>query len=273
MLQHCDGSYTQRALDFIGEDCVRCFYLYMDLEEYGPDREFTDLWLQLEGENIQAVFYRYYNTMHLFSRQLPALEDAAALLREQAPHTIISNEENIRALQPLLEGEWELEMSEIITAPRLMEGECSLPIRPADEEDIPDIVSLMMTEPIYNTIYTAESLAEQLRGRIRDGFGRLFVIRDETGHLVATNNTSAETKDFAVINGLVTDPAMRGRGLGRAITASTWNLVFREGKKGLAHLGCENENTLRLHHAMGYDFIGRSARLVLKEESACNGAE
>ena len=90
-------------------------------------------------------------------------------------------------------------------------------------------------------------------------------MREADGRLVATNALSAETEEFAVINGLVTDPEMRGRGLGRAITASTWNLVKNEGKRGLAFLGADNENTLSLHRKMGYTFLGLYARLIRED--------
>ena len=34
---------------------------------------------------------------------------------------------------------------------------------------------------------------------------------------------------------------------------------------GLAHLACDNDNTVRLHRQMGYDFLGVRARF-LKEQ-------
>ena len=146
-----------------------------------------------------------------------------------------------------------------------MDGKSDLEVRPAGKEDVPEIASLMMKEHIYNTVYTYDSLCESLIRRIDEGFGRLFVMRTEDGRLVATNALSAESEEYAVINGLVTDPDVRGRGLGRAITASTWNLVKNEGKRGLAFLGADNENTLSLHRKMGYTFLGLYARLIRED--------
>ena len=153
------------------------------------------------------------------------------------------------------------ELSNVITARKHMEGRTDLDIRPADASDAADIAALMMKDSIYNTVYTQDVLTAQILERLQSGFGRLFVIRRE-GKVIATNATTAELEDMAVISGLVTDPDQRGQGLGQAITAHTWNLVRREGKMGLAYIACDNVNSMRLHEKMGYDILGVHARFV-----------
>lgn len=267
MLKRCDGSYIPRVTDYIGEEKVVCFYLYMDLLECGTDADGLGLWVcEDEKGALTAVAYRYYDALHLYSRGgLPAGE-LLPLVRELDPKVITGKQGDIDALAPLLDRErYTYELSHIITADKLMDGKSDLAVQPAGEADVPEIAALMMKERIYNTVYTYDGLCESLVRRIREGFGRLFVMRTPEGRLVATNALSAESEEFAVINGLVTDPDMRGHGLGRAITASTWNLVKNEGKRGLAFLGAENENTLSLHRRMGYTFLGLYARLIRED--------
>jgi len=266
MLIKCDDSYISRVVDYIGEDKVICFYLYMDLLECGTQADGVGLWVSEEGGELKSVMYRYYDALHLYSRELSPKEDVIALIRELDPKVITGTQENIDQLEGAFpEGKYTYELSHIITADKLMDGKSDLDVTPAGEADVPEIAALMMTEHIYNTVYTYEGLCDSLVRRIREGFGRLFVMRTAEGRMVATNATSAETAELAVINGLVTDPDMRGHGLGRAITASTWNLVKTEGKKGLAFLGAENENTLSLHRKMGYTFLGLYARLIRED--------
>lgn len=263
MLTKRDDSFIPQAVDYIGEDKVKCFYLYMDLLACGTQAEGVGLWTsENPAGETEAVMYRYYDALHIYSRGLCPAEDAAALIGELDPKVITGSEENITAIREKLSGAYTYELSHIITADKLMDGKSDLAVQPAGEADVPEIARLMMTEHIYNTVHTYESLCESLLRRIREGFGRLFVMRTAEGRLVATNATSAETEEFAVISGLVTDPEMRGHGLGRAITASTWNLVKLEGRRGLAFLGADNENTLSLHRKMGYTFLGLYARLV-----------
>lgn len=264
MLKKCDESYIPRVVEYIGADKVLCFYLYMDLLECGATADGLGLWV-CEDENgaPQAVMYRYYDALHLYSHGLCPREETLSVIRALDPKVITGTQTIIDDLRDGLDaGRYAYELSHIITADKLMDGKSSLAVQPAGEADVPEIAALMMKEHIYNTVYTYDSLCESLIRRIREGFGRLFVMRTEEGRLVATNALSAESEEFAVINGLVTDPDMRGHGLGRAITASTWNLVRNEGKRGLAFLGAENENTLSLHRRMGYTFLGLYARLI-----------
>ncbi len=267
MLRKCDDSYIARVTDYIGEDRVICFYLYMDLVECGTQGEGVGLWVtETEDGELTSVMYRYYDCLHLYSRGLCPVEDVLAVIEELDPKVITGTQENIDRLSARLpEGRYAYELSHIITADKLMDGKSDLAVQQAGEADVPEIAALMMKEHIYNTVYTYESLCDSLVRRINEGFGRLFVMRTAEGRLVATNALSAETDELAVINGLVTDPDMRGHGLGRAITASTWNLVKNEGKRGLAFLGADNENTLSLHRKMGYTFLGLYARLIRED--------
>ena len=267
MLKKCDDSYIPRVVEYIGDDKVMCFYLYMDLIECGTQDDGLGLWVcENDMGGLEAVMYRYYDALHLYSRGTCPTDAVLELIAAIDPKVVTGTPRIIDALVPRLpEGKYTCELSHIITADKLMDGKSDLAVQPAGEADVPEIASLMMKEHIYNTVYTYDGLCQSLVRRIREGFGRLFVMRTDEGRLGATNALSAETDEFGVINGLVTDPDMRGHGLGRAITASTWNLVKNEGKRGLAFLGADNENTLSLHRAMGYTFLGLYARLIRED--------
>lgn len=262
MIIHCDNRYILAVRDYLGPDRVLCFYLYMDMMQYGAENENMDLWLCDDG-GIRAVFYRYHDAIHMFSRGDWPQAEVEDFFRRHPAKVVSMSEEDARTLAPLFPG-YGLELSHVITATKTMTGREDLDIRPAGREDAGAIAALMMRDATYNTVYNYDELYEQTIERLESGFGRLFVIRRD-GRVIATNCTAAETEDMAVISGLVTDPAERGQGLGRAITAYTWNLVRSEGKMGLAHLACDNDNTVRLHRQMGYDFLGVRARF-LKEQ-------
>ncbi len=265
MMIQCDNSYIPQVIDYIGEDKYKCFYLYMDMKEYGAQGPDVGLWMCGEGARIDGVMYRYFDTLHLYSREIFPQREALAMIEQLRPKCVTGEQSSIDPLKGKTTDAYAYELSHIITTDKLMDGKSDLSVQQAGKADVPEIARLMMKEPIYNSVYTYESLCEQLENRIDSGFGRLFVMREPDGRLVATNATSAETEELAVISGLVTDTEMRGHGLGRAITASTWNLVLTEGKRGLAYLGADNENTLSLHHKMGYDFLGLYARLLRED--------
>ena len=239
MLRKCDDSDIISTVEYIGADRVKCFYLYIDLVECGTQKEGVGLWHSLDVDGcLQTVMYRYFDTLHLYSREKYMADDIVTLVEQLDPKVITGDVDTITGLRDRLKDRtYTYEESYIITAEKYMDGKSELEVTEAGEPDVPEIAALMMKAEIYSSVYTYESL-------------------------VATNATNAETADMAVISGLVTDPEMRGRGLGRAITASTWNVVKRAGKQGIAFLGADNENTLSLHRKMGYTFHGLYARLI-----------
>jgi len=264
-LKKCDVSDIQRTLDYIGDDRLLCFYLYMDVLECGIEDEGLGLWLSETGDGIAAVMYQYYDCLHLFSRETAPVSDVMAVIDEIDPKVIVSSEANIDELRKTLdESKYIYELNHIITTDVLMKENPDIDIMTATKEDVPEIAAMMMKDRIYSEVYSYEKLCGDLTRRLEAGFGRLFIIRDENGRLVCADATNAETEDLAVIGGLVTDPEMRGRGLGQAMTGSVWNTVLREGKRGLAFLLDDNEKTIKLHKKLGYDFIGYSARLIRK---------
>ena len=160
MLKKCDDSYITRVTEYIGEDRVICFYLYMDLVECGTQSEGVGLWVT-EDDNgaLTSVMYQYYDCLHIYSRGLAPLEDVMTVIRELDPKVITGKQVIIDALRPSLpEGEYTYELSHIITADKLMDGKSDLEVQPAGEADVPEIASLMMKEHIYNTVYTYDSL-------------------------------------------------------------------------------------------------------------------
>ena len=264
MLKKLDKTQVQRVLDYIGDDYVQCFYMYMDIIECGVEDDGLGLWVEEENEEIRCVYYRYYDCIHIFSRE-GCCSHAMELIEEIQPKVISSSEVIIDELRKQLpEDDYLYELNHIITATKELDGGRELDIKEAVEADVPEIAALMLKADIFSDVYDYEGLCESLTRRLNEKFGRLFLVRDESGKIIATNATNAETDKIAVVGGLVTDPDMRGQGLGRAITASTWNLVRREGKQGLAFLITDNEKTISIHRKMGFDFIGYSARLIRK---------
>lgn len=264
-MKHCNESDIKTALDFIYEDRLLNFYMYMDIEECGITDEGLDMWFFEDDNELKAVAYQYYDCIHIYSKELFCTDELIALLEERKPKVIASSIENIDEILKHLEGDFLYESNHIITADKELHARESFDIKPAVETDIPDIASLMLKADIYSDVYEYDKLVSDLTRRFKDGFGRMFVIRDDEGKLIATNATNAETDELAVIGGLVTDPSMRGKGLGSSITASTWNLVRREGKTGLAFLITTNEKTISVHKKLGFKFIGYNARIIRRD--------
>ena len=119
-----------------------------------------------------------------------------------------------------------------------------------------------MEDEVYNSVYTYDRLYKELIERIKSGFGKIYIIRDKKGNILASQATYAETNDMVVISGLVTSGRVRGLGFGPMLTTSVLDLNYKENKRVLAFINVDNIESVTMHKRLGYDFLGLYARLI-----------
>ncbi|MFC7624227.1 GNAT family N-acetyltransferase [Microlunatus sp. GCM10028923] len=89
-------------------------------------------------------------------------------------------------------------------------------------------------------------------------------LRDRTGSLIACGVVEDNVAGYPLLSGITVDPAYRGRGLGRAITAALTRFAVR--RQGVCTLGAYAANSvaIKLYESLGFR-IGRrwrSRRLI-----------
>lgn len=262
MIKKCDDSYISRVVDYIGDDKLQYFYLYADLKEFGTQGNDFGLWICCEGDQIQGVVYRYYDTVHLYRRQTELIDGLLELIEELNPYCITGPQTLIDQLKDNLKGSYNEEIQCVITIDHLLEGILKRPYVEAKLEDVPEIASIMMEEEVYNHVYTYESLCRQMQDGIRNRKRRIYLLRDRKGLLLAASGIYVETEKEAAISGLISNKRVHGLGFGPSITAYVWNLVFMEGKRGVGFINIENTEAMEMNRKLGYEFLGTYARLV-----------
>lgn len=263
MIIQSDDSNIPEVLEYIGEEGKRqCFYLYADLLECGTRGPDFGLWICKDGVEIKGVAYRYYDALHLYSQHVFPIEDALMLIRELNPKNITGPQKSLDQLREQMGDGYKYELSHIVMADHLLKCKSNLNVTLAHEEDIPEIAAIMMDDPIFNPVYTYERLCQQMADRLKMGLGRLFVLRDSSGRVLASTEINVETKELAVIGGTIANEQVRGLGLGIALIAYTWNLVLGEGKRGLSFVSTENTDVVAIDRKLGFKFLGLYARLL-----------
>lgn len=258
----CDDSYISEVTAYIGEDRWKSFYLYADLLEYKTQGSDFGLWIFQEDQKIQAVAYRYYDTVHLYSQIDEVNGEIAALINELVPKCITGSEQMINRIKPLLKGTYKQETNHIITLDHRLEEKRRFSFVQAFEKDVPEIAAAMMKEEVYSHVYTYERLCQQLEEGIRSGKRRHFMIKDKTGNLLAAAGTYVETADAVVLGGLITSSKAKGFGFGPAMSTYLTNMVIDEGKQMIGFIDIENEDSIAMHRELGFSFVGKNSRLV-----------
>lgn len=268
MIKRLFDNEKGKVIEYIYEQRLKNFYLYMDLLSCGCEEDGLGLWVKEKNKDILFVIYQYNDCIHLYGHMSEMDKEVVAKVFELKPGVISGPTEIINAIYKECDvSKWDFEHNYVVTADKKMEYTIgnNMIIKKANDSEIAEIAKIMMKSDVYSRVSTYESLCHSMLNRNKQGFGRVFVLIDED-IIVASNATNAETKDMAVIGGLITDPEKRGKGYGQIITAYTWNLIRDEGKVGLGHILEDNVNSIKLHTKMGYSFIGKNARIIRKKE-------
>lgn len=242
-------------------------YIYIDALTLGLQSEQTNTWVVADDGPIAFIF-RYYNTVQLFfcgpSAKLNACAFRIAGFLSQYDFDMISGEAAlIRSVSAELKG---YRMTEgVIMARRECPTAVSEPFELAAPEDCPEIAALICSDEAIGGHYRAEQLACQLRGRMLHEHCRNLIVRRD-GRIAAHFGTYAETKEFAVLGGLITHPDFRGEGLGRALQDALSGMLLKEEKLPLLY--CFEETTRNWYARFGWSPITNCAKLEKRKETA-----
>lgn len=117
-------------------------------------------------------------------------------------------------------------------------------------ESIPAIVDLLLTEDEYSIVYDRESLLNQLLDRYDSGISRFYAI-EENGSIIASCSSYGETKELAIVGGVIVHRDFRGRGYAFDVDAHICVDLFHEGKSCISFVNYENKASLALHKKLG----------------------
>lgn len=230
-MQLCNGSNQEQIINYIGKDYGKCLYIFIDMLEYGLDSDFYKVWMQKdENDEICAIVSKYYSGMQVYSKNSTYdVEDVANLIKENNCELIFGAKETVSQLEPYFP-DLKIELGTV-------GGLKDIKIEPAEKaysapvEELAEVVELIASDEAIGKPYGYDSLYKQYVERKETNFGRNWVIRsEETGNILCHAGTYAETKELAVIGGVMTAPEARGKGVSKPVLAAICNELKKENK-------------------------------------------
>ncbi len=205
LMERRQGFNLNLLLSYLKQDISNCLYLYMDLVHYGLDHPHIRLWTEQDREPFGLIAMRYHDSFQLYEREHSIDNDGslASLLKEQNADRISGPEFLIQRLEPLLAESYTASYGAIFQIPR--DSVPATPVQissPAQFEEIPQIVDLLLTSEEFSRHYRREELIEQMQERYRTNMGRSWIVRD-AGRIIGHIATFAEINDIAVISGSI----------------------------------------------------------------------
>ena len=259
----CSVQDSDALLNYIGTDYDKCAYLYIDFKKYGLENENVEMWKQLDTEgNIRIIALRYYNGMHLFSKEnVFDATDVKALIETVRPSLVCGMKETLSRFENQIQG-YTYEYGKVLKLGSYS-GIANPEVHRANREDLKDIVELLMTDEEMGGPYTFDLLYKQYCERFDDGFGRSWVRKDEKG-VVSHCATYAELDDLAVISGGIVRMDYRGTGQYPGQLGAMCKDLYEEGKCVISYYYGGAKSA---HKAVGFEILGDWEKLILCEEN------
>lgn len=230
-------------------------FLIGDVENFGMEQPFMEIWGEFdEAGAFRAVLLRYYRSYLCYAEGSFDVDGLSAIIRRDPDAEMVSGaEEVVGAFRSALQFRKEKPMyfAEMTALADTNIGSPAghPPIRIAEMEDVEKICVLL------DGIEEFESDSRQgLHRTLESGTGRVYYAEEE-GRVVAVASTTAENSKSAMVVGVATDPAMRGRGMATRIVGSLCADVLAEGRT--LCLFYNNPDAGKIYKRLGFRDIGR----------------
>lgn len=256
MIRKCVEADGEKLMEYLYRDaCINLFFIG-DIHNFGFDSDFQHVFMDVEDEEIKAVYLIYRDNMCLQSYcGSYDKEFVRELIREYGVRDISGE-------QSLVEKYGFEEMGKCVYCHfACMKEPCGISgdglVERLTIEDAEDIAELS------DQVFGRKPSRDGIRDNIEGGSGRYYGIKKD-GKLVALAGSTAECEGLAMVVGVGTDENNRSRGYATKVVGRLSDDLLKEGK--LPCLFYENPAAARIYKKIGYRDIGNWMMIRVKEE-------
>lgn len=255
MIRKLTQSDHETIMGFLQEEASMNLFIIGDLEAYGYETDFQELWGDYEenGE-LRAVLLRYHNSFIPYAKSTEFDVIGLAHIIESFPGdvTLSGKTEIVSEIESM--AELKLGKKRIMHFAECTSSEkfehASLQVKMATVHDVDRILELRNRIEEFTTTENARTILVQ---SIETGTGRTYFLEQE-GKMVASASTAAENSLSAMIVGVCTHPDYRRKGLATTVMQQLFSDVMNEGK--ILCLFYDNPEAGSIYKRLGFKDIG-----------------
>ena len=229
MIRKLNDSDHQSVMALLLREPSYNLFIIGDVEHFGYDNDFQELWAQFEDGQIKAVLLRYRSSFVLHAPGAHDINAFAQLMISTEKLKIFSGKPETvckyRGVIPFKNERLfyfaELEKKRF----RLSRIE-GISVKKACSSDSEAIFSLRKQIPKFGNLSGGIKATRQ---RLESGLGRTYFLR-QGGSVISTASTSAESSVSAMIGGVATHPQHRHKGYATACMSILCKDLLAEGK-------------------------------------------
>ncbi len=261
MIRKLEELDREAVLEYVEQDIACNGFIVGDIENFGFDKEFQDIWAEFSPEEeYWAVLLRYESNYILYAHASFDTEGFARIVKDRGDVKVISGRfPLVEALGANLERGLPRRMYLLALA---MEDEVAGPqselnIQKAVPESCERIWQLRQSITEFRNGGTLESM----KRTIETGSGRTFYLANGGGKVISSASSTAESSRSAMVVGVCTAPEYRRLGLATACMQGLCRELTGEGK--MPCLFYDNPSAGKIYRGIGFTDAGQWGMLEL----------
>ena len=249
MTRKLETSDVPAVLDLVRREPSLNIWIIADLENYGLETDFLDLWGFFAGSALRAVVLRFHSHFVAYSADNELPGGLVAVLTSPELKSLSGR---ATTLKPVAE---ELGCAEVTL--KYLAGLTPASFRSLSNPSLKvEFGSIADSQGLHDLAsHVAEfagGTAEDMRGRLSNPRARTYLIRQDS-HIVSAASTTVECSTSAMIGGVMTHPGYRGRGLASACLSKLCHDLLDAGK--VCCLTYYNPEAGRIYARLGFTVV------------------
>ena len=266
MLRLATEKDRRKVLGYCLEEKNINLFIIGDIENFGFDKEFQDVWIQYSENNIIGIILRYHTNFIVYSKNLEMnFEEVVELLMKNDAKVVSGKLTVINKIYELINKSYnkrEMFFCELRDESKL-EKDIEEKIEVATADDSMEIAKAYGKIKEFEGVYSNDvnERYKQINNRIVSKEG-IHIFIKENNEIIAHGNTTASTTVNAMIGGVFTVPEHRRKGLGSKVVSALAKELIREGKS--ACLFFDNDDAGKIYYRLGFEKIDKWCMLIKK---------
>ncbi len=244
MILKIDSSYNDKLKEYLKKEVDFNMFILGDIERYGYDNYFLDIWMEISNGNIRGVLLRYFEYLIFYSQGKFNVKEFSKLINNMGYSEISGKSEALEILKPYINvsKERRVKFCSLENNEQIFVEEKKYKIRKIKFGNISKIVKLYeMIDEFENTTI------ENIKNGLKTGRGYCIEIDKK---VVAMAKSTLESDTHAMIVGVGTHPNYRNQGLATKCIIKICRELVEENKKPC--LFYDNEEAGKIYRKIGF---------------------
>lgn len=250
-------------MNMVLKDMYQNPYIFIDATSWGFSGENIQTWEVIDNHLI-GIVYRYYNSLQLFFSEPLNDEiciELAQFIRNGRYEMISGKSEIIECVYKYLYEEYDSMYGCIMGFEGTLPQNLCKNVQVATISDLSQAAKLVCSDANIGAHYTVPQLTKQFEERMNYS-GCINVVYKDKDKVVSHAATYADMEQFAIIGGIVTDSAYRGRGLAKHTTNFLVSILQKNNKLPIVY--CYEQGLYNWYNRLGFQIKTNCGKLEKK---------